>query len=552
MRRIITILFVFAILPLAAQTNVSTPMSFRIVRESYPPLLSLVDRSLQLVETHANNTIEANEYCRISFRVTNRGKGPAVGCQARVRATGTTNGLRFDRSIDLPTIAVGETRTLEIPVSADMDTRDGIATFFIDFYEPNGYGIDPMSLTVKTLAFDAPDLKIVDFRASGDGLLKRKQPFDLQLLLQNTNHGLAEDVDVDIDLPSDVSLLDGQTHRHFSSIRGAERQTLTCQLIISGNYTDNVVPIRVHVREKYGRYAEDRTIVLRLDQQLATSTNVVLEGVGSPRETEAITIGALTSAVDRDIPVNSGRNDNTFVVIIANENYRNVAAVPFALNDGQIFYHYCTRTLSIPEKHIHYVPNATLNDIRAQIHWLSNNTQAFANARVIFYYTGHGIPDESSRDSYLLPVDGYGTDVSTGYRIDDLYAALGDMPAAQITIFMDACFSGAQRNGHMLASAKGIALRVKNGAPRGNMVVFSAAQGDETASFYDAEQHGLFTYFLLRKLQETRGNVDLSTLGDYIITQVRRTAMDENSKPQTPCVTPSASVGNDWLTWRLR
>jgi hypothetical protein len=37
--------------------------------------------------------------------------------------------------------------------------------------------------------------------------------------------------------------------------------------------------------------------------------------------------------------------------------------------------------------------------------------------------------------------------------------------------------------------------------PQGNMVVFSAAQGDETAYPNNDEKHGMFTYFLLKKLQ---------------------------------------------------
>ena len=56
----------------------------------------------------------------------------------------------------------------------------------------------------------------------------------------------------------------------------------------------------------------------------------------------------------------------------------------------------------------------------------------------------------------------------------------------------------------MLASARGVAIKAKQNHPQGNMVVLSAAQGDETAHPYTEKGHGLFTYYLLKKLKETQ------------------------------------------------
>ena len=148
-------------------------------------------------------------------------------------------------------------------------------------------------------------------------------------------------------------------------------------------------------------------------------------------------------------------------------------------------------------------------------------------------------------------MDGNGVDVATGYKLDDLYAALGGMPASQITVFMDACFSGSKREEGMLASARGIALKVKSGTPKGNMVVFSAAQGDETAYPYNDEGHGMFTYFLLKKLQETAGDIDLYSLGEYIIRNVKQQSILKNGKDQTPTVIPSAAIADAWKAWTL-
>ena len=98
----------------------------------------------------------------------------------------------------------------------------------------------------------------------------------------------------------------------------------------------------------------------------------------------------------------------------------------------------------------------------------------------------------------------------------------------------------------MLASARGVAIAAKEEAPLGNMIVFSAAQGDETAFPYAEKGHGLFTYFLLKKLKETKGNVSYGVLGDYIKKEVSRKSIVVNDKPQTPDVQPSPQMGDKW------
>lgn len=259
------------------------------------------------------------------------------------------------------------------------------------------------------------------------------------------------------------------------------------------------------------------------------------------------------SLVDTNIPETNVSNPNTFAVIFANEDYKNVASVPFAKNDGAVFQNYCSKTLGIPQVNIHYVENATYNDFRIQLSWLNGVCDAFdGNASVIIYYAGHGIPDEKSKSAYLLPIDGDGRYVQSAYKLDDLYEKLGAMNAKSVTVFMDACFSGSKREDGMIVSARSVALKAKSGVPQGNMVVFSAASGDETAYPDNDEQHGIFTYYLLKKLQETKGDVTLLELGNYITMNVRQQSIVKNGKPQTPCVTPSAAIGTEWQNWTLK
>ena len=273
--------------------------------------------------------------------------------------------------------------------------------------------------------------------------------------------------------------------------------------------------------------------------------------VGKPRlHRKSVATGK--SDVDTNIPSSGIVNDKTFAVIVANEKYQSVTEVDYAENDGNMFREYCHKTLGFPEKNIHFVPNATLVNMWAQVDWLESIAKAYdGDASLIFYYAGHGIPDEGTRDAYLLPVDGSGSNVKTGYKLSELYSSLSKFPTRQTVVLLDACFSGAERTGDMLVAARGVALKSKKEVPKGNLIVFSAASGDETAYQYTDKGHGLFTYFLLKKLKETKGDVSLGDLAAYVQEQVYRHSVIENSKSQTPTVIPPSELSGDWAALRL-
>lgn len=533
------------------QSNVSPVRGFHIVKEVRPPVLDIVPGSVQFVDATGNNAIDANERCKIRMQVSNTGMGDAYGCTAVIEASGTRQGLNFENK-KISLIKKDETQIVEFPIVADMSTVDGNVEFLVRIDEPNGFGTDAVKLSVDTRKFVSPMLKVVDYTITGvgQGVLAKKRPFDLQLLLQNTQYGTAENVKVEIEIPEGVFLTDGQQQTTFALMAGGDTESLVYSLIVNNNYVGEVIPVKVKITERYGRFAENRQIDLKLNQTLA-STKIVVDSKQDMRE--KIEIASLRSDVDVNIPQTGANNDKTFAVVIANERYQREASVPYALNDGNIFAEYCKKTLGLPDANVHFVRNATLNNIKAEVTWLEKVIDAYGgSAKVIFYYAGHGIPDEKSRTAYLLPVDGYGSDVSTGFSLNSLYASLGKLPSQSVTVFLDACFSGAKREGDMMASARGVAIRVREGQPVGNMVVFSAAQNDETAYPYTDQQHGMFTYFLLKKLQQTQGEVSYRELSDYIVQEVKRNSIVKNGKSQTPVVTPSAACSDEWQGWRLK
>lgn len=293
---------------------------------------------------------------------------------------------------------------------------------------------------------------------------------------------------------------------------------------------------------------ERDVIVINNPQTRITNPLPVLDNTSE----SVVSAPVSTSDVDIDIPSVGIKNSQTYVVVIANEDYQSEVKVPYAKNDGKVFAEYCEQVLGVPHENIDIFENASYNNIRKAV----SNAKMFAdaagkNARIIFYYAGHGIPDEASCSAYLLPVDGFGSDVTTGYKLDNLYADLGNLPISSVTVFIDACFSGSKREGDRLASARGIAIKVKQGIPVGNMVVFTASSSDETAYHYKNKSHGLFTYFLLKKLKETQGDVTYDDLFSYIQSNVKMASFQNYRKIQTPTVKASVQMNNSWKTMKL-
>ena len=270
-------------------------------------------------------------------------------------------------------------------------------------------------------------------------------------------------------------------------------------------------------------------------------------------KSESILSAAFGENIDYMIPQSTNSSPNTCAIIIANENYKRVPNVPYAINDGKIFKKYLLSTFGIPEENIEYLEDASLNDIKYALANVAQRCNAFKDQiSVIVYYAGHGVPDENTAEAFLLPVDGFGTDPSSGLNLDDFYASLSELPAKSITVLLDACFSGAKRDGGMLMATRGITIKPKMQVPDGKLIVLSATSNDETAFPIEKQKHGLFTYTLLRKIQETGGDITWGELADHVTETVKNRSIDLTGKLQTPTVSVSPSIKETWKNIKLR
>lgn len=259
----------------------------------------------------------------------------------------------------------------------------------------------------------------------------------------------------------------------------------------------------------------------------------------------------ITSVLDKDIPKTGNTRNNTYVLIIGNEKYRFATNVTYAIHDARVFREYCEMTLGIPAVNIHSAENATKQMIMEQEleDWLGN-LQNRDNKRLIIYYAGHGVPDTKDKNkSYLLPTDVRGENPKRGIALDDFYNKIGGLEFAQATIFLDACFSGVNRgNGGVTEGTRGVEIDVEETpVNNGRLIVFSAAQGNETAQGYPEQGHGLFTYYLLKEIRETGGDVSFGTLSDNIRNGVTVTSQSlKLRKRQTPTTSASENFADIW------
>ncbi|MDA3781116.1 MAG: caspase family protein, partial [Bacteroidales bacterium] len=282
------------------------------------------------------------------------------------------------------------------------------------------------------------------------------------------------------------------------------------------------------------------------------------EVVNKPNEAvNTVRIGK--SDVDLNIPKTKEIKTNTYALIIGNEDYTKYQSdlgsesdVQFANSDAKVFAKYVEQTLGVPKDNIVLLTDAISSVMKREVEKLSKLAKySKGKAELLFYYAGHGFPDEKTKESYIMPVDISGAYVSDGIKLDDLYSKLTEYPVCRVTVFIDACFSGGGRNSGLLAT-RGVKIVPKSTEVNGNMVVFTASTGQQSSLPYNKKQHGMFTYFLLKKLQETNGDVTYSVLSDYLLNQVQLNAIKVNSKDQNPQTLISTKVKGSWENWKIK
>jgi uncharacterized caspase-like protein len=227
---------------------------------------------------------------------------------------------------------------------------------------------------------------------------------------------------------------------------------------------------------------------------------------GTKQESIEIKSVSLLSDIDKNLPITNGNNSNAIAVIIGNSNYANTKSIAYAISDAQSMKNYLINVLGFKEGNILFKENATLGDFNTLFGTKENQKGRLANtikeniSDVFVFYAGHGAPGLKDNKGYFVPVECNPNYVeNSGYSLDVFYQNLGQLKAKSLTIVLDACFSGA----NVFDKISPLTIKVIDPVlTMKNAVVIASSSGTEVSTWYDEKQHGMFTYFFLKAIQD--------------------------------------------------
>jgi hypothetical protein len=129
-----------------------------------------------------------------------------------------------------------------------------------------------------------------------------------------------------------------------------------------------------------------------------------------------------------------------------------------------------------------------------------------------------------------------------------IYDRFSRTKAKKVTMILDVCFNGGGREVGLIDTIQKMTEPLMEGV-RDNFVIFLASSGDQSAQAHDQQQHGLLTYFFLKKLQETSGKVTYGEMEEYLEREVLSQALKINQKPQDPEVQTGINIKDNWSKW---
>ena len=236
-------------------------------------------------------------------------------------------------------------------------------------------------------------------------------------------------------------------------------------------------------------------------------------------------------------------NKYAYAIVIGIETYRQqLPKATFASHDAQTVTEYLTKVLGYPQENVITLLNGNasyVDMVKYFEKWLPNNVPN--GGKVFVYYSGHGAPNPTTGESYLVPYDGDPSFIDqTGYPLKRMYDSLGKLAAKEVIVALDSCFSGAGGRSVLAKGTRPIIVSVENSLLASkNITVFSASAGSQISSSYDEKGHGLFTYFFLKGIKnedvvKADGSLEVRDLYEYVKPQVESMARRKYNNEQTP------------------
>ncbi|MDR0505475.1 MAG: caspase family protein [Dysgonamonadaceae bacterium] len=508
-----------------------------------------------------NNIIDAGESFAIALTLHNQGTGDAYNVRLRLSEQ---NGLDsyFDgaKEMDGGNIPAGTSKQYTMRYIVDKMMPQADASINIYAFEANGFDADPAELLVATMDYAMPRLTVADyqfFAASGTSITLGNNG-KLSVAIRNDGSQTASNVKVNFKLPSNIYTTE-VTEMLIDSIPSGEVSVVDCGFLVNKRFDQDSIAILFSATEATKSSYINDAFKVKLGQYLTSASAIKIDGIAQQRK-PATTPGdggilKFKSELLDYVPEGTAY-PHRYALVIGNEDYSIAGAsaeinVPYAVNDALVFREYCLRTFGIPDNQVKFVSNATAGIMHERLDWLVNMAGADPEAELFFFFSGHGNNDEQTKEAFLIPVDVSGKNIRFGISIEQLYAELSKHPVKGSYVFLDACFSGGFKGDAALVAQKAVRVVPKIGMPRGNTISFSSSSGDQTSSVWHDKKQGYFTYFLIKTIQDAKGDIGLKELFEKTNTAVKK-ATALTGKLQEPQVMVSPSINFDWEKLKLK
>ena len=565
-------LFIFFTNSIIAQEIKSNIKRIKITTGDYkrglPPNLYA---ELSFVDDNQNGILECEETSILTIKITNKGKGKAQGLNVKVSDNMLDKNLLIKDNIQIQKIDTNESITIKIPISTRFDIKTNKHKLKIDVTENFGYDMDPAYLKLSTLAYQKPELHFsgLDIFDTGNGTMaiiadkqvQKGEMVKVKLFIQNTGTNVAENVKFSIST-SDNNIYLEDNNQNLGDIKVGEIKEVWFTLSPNKRVSsDGQLPLFLTLTETVGLGGINNLQLPIVFGQKPPETNIVEVNADFNNIAKEVAVfefssNKFTTVIGDNIDVTrvdptNNTIPNSVGLLIGIQNYKYLPNAPYADNDAKLMQEYFKKRLGL-EQVVLYT-----NDEISGYFWddiFNPETGELQKAiikgktNLFVFYSGHGVPEKDGNKVYLFPSDGKIARLNQqGLELNNFYDNLAALEAASVTVFLDACFTGASRTSknydikNLDGTKTGIHQASKMPEPWNsydNFNVFTSSSGNETSLGYDNAETGLFSFFLMAGMQGAADvnndkQITLGELKNYVIKNVTETSPKISGK-QTP------------------
>ncbi len=523
----------------------------------YPPI---INTSIKIDEPSKDGFLDSEEEVKVLIILENNGEGQAGHCQINLKQESGPQ-LFYEVSKTITSIPINDQNEVEFKIEVPENVKSGEASFVVNFLEVNGFEPPPLKFKVDVREQLKPILDIVDFGVldqDGDGRVTKGETAEITARIQNRGRGKAKNVTIQVNTNPLKNIYLAPFSKPFfdiGDILSGEYEDISFT-ILTNNRVEEIVSVELVLKEKRPQFSIVKNIDLEIDKIQNELEPIVFKGIDNNWE-----IGDydnLSIDIEQNIPKGKKTSSHALAIIFGIEKYKNVSDANFASRDANFIKEYFEKVLQVPSKNIYYrnnsdVSKAEFDKVFSSGGWLDKRLKK-GKTDIYVYFSGHGAPDIKLNKAYLIPYDGDPNYASqTGYELDFLYSGLGKMDAKSTTVFIDACFSGVNRENEMiLANARPVFIEINENYSIENLTVFTASGGKEISSSWPEKKHGLFSYYLMKGMRgdadkDNDSNITYGELGDYIKENVTLTA-GMLDREQTPTLS-TQNENNIFITY---